>query len=107
MIGVEPIHIDFVVPDEWEFRQWYKRWSEICNDLGWHLTYARANMFGKVYEPKGLWIACVPALRRRRKSHAIVMKGAKLHYDPQPFHPRKQRPHKLWGAFYLDPIKNA
>lgn len=51
-------------------------------------------------EPEGYWVAIVDG-HLGGFTHAIVMKGKKLHYDPSAN--RTQRPHKFIGGFKLVP----
>jgi hypothetical protein len=106
VIGIEPIHIQWVIP-EGDYLSWFLRWQEVCYDLGWRLTHTYTAGKEAFYEPSGLWIGIVHARQTRTRYHALVMKGPKLYYDCARKNPRKQRPHKLLGAYYLNPLPSA
>lgn len=92
--GLHPIRVNWIDPDDDDVDFWgeWEREFERCGFRLQRTTIARA-------EASGLfWIAGVPSLRRRSRSHAIVMRGAKLHYDSNlacaPQYARRQRPKK-------------
>lgn len=58
--------------------EWMIRWSEILNKFGMELCYEHRSFWRK-----GYWIASVPSLNFPPPiTHAIVMKGTKIYWDP-------------------------
>jgi hypothetical protein len=108
-IGIEPIKIPFVDPDQ-DYDPWIAGWRQVCLDLGWNLLHVwtggtRGVQLLRRSEDE-FWIAAVPSVMSRGRGayHAVVMCGDRLHYDPNRVKPRKRRPTKFLGAYYLDPL---
>lgn len=108
VIGVEPIKIPFVDPDQ-DYAPWIAGWRQVCLDLGWNLLHVwtgGSDVHSLLRSEDEFWIAAVPSIMSRARGayHAVVMCGDRLHYDCNRLKPRKRRPTKFMGAYYLQPL---
>lgn len=80
--------------------QFWRNWRDGLRNIGYYGEEFNPNGEN---EPKGFWIAIVDG-HENGFSHAVVMKGKKLHYDPSAN--RTQRPHKFLVGYKLIPNVN-
>lgn len=96
-------------PRGWDGEESDQRWGDITHKMFWGRWRRELREAGyeavKFYpngenEPEGFWIAITNG--SSNSTHAVVMKGKKLHYDPSLN--RVHRPHKFHEAFKLVPL---
>ena len=59
--------------------EWYLKWFKFLRQFGFELRYAQTACWRN-----GYWIASVPSLNFPDGTHAIVMDGTKVAFDPSP-----------------------
>lgn len=94
--GISPRTLPFVDPFR---RDFWPRWFDLAERVGRRMIQAPEHFLPA---PEQLWIAGVSGDGKSGKAdHAIVMRGEKLHYDPNWVKPRKRRPTKIYSAYLV------
>lgn len=100
--GVHPIRINWIEPNPGT-RSWDEFWELWCAEFSRHGFTLMSGPVEDIedYVDGGYWIAIVPSKVKRRGTHAVTMRGSKLHYDSA--HRRKRRPRKIYEAIVAVP----